>query len=121
MFDLCSNSLQQGQLPQQKSLEEILKQELTWTLEQVGHSQRIQGKYLIQNIQIGEEEEEEDVNKIHEIVAYTNDAFSVEDETQIVKNSTILPEIKYMPSYIHTNSQDDTKSPKTSLSSPRIN
>lgn len=38
MFDLCSNSLQQGQLPQQKSLEEILKQELTWTLEQVGYS-----------------------------------------------------------------------------------
>ena len=40
MYDLCSASLQQGQgqLPQQKSLEEILKQELTWTLEQVGHS-----------------------------------------------------------------------------------
>ena len=40
------------------------------------------------NIQIGEEEEEqekeqeEEVEKIHEIVAYTNDAFSVEDETQ---------------------------------------
>ena len=63
MYDLCSHSLQQGHLPQQKSLEEILKQELTWTLEQVGQK----------------EEEEED--KIHEIVAYTNDAFSVEDET----------------------------------------
>ena len=39
------------------------------------------------NIQIGEEQEEEqeqeeEVEKIHEIVAYTNDAFSVEDETQ---------------------------------------
>ena len=41
MFDLCSTSLQQGQLPQQKSLEEILKQELTWTLEQVGQLNRV--------------------------------------------------------------------------------
>ena len=38
MYDLCSSSLQQGKLPQQKSLEEILKQELTWTLEQVGRA-----------------------------------------------------------------------------------
>ena len=84
MYDLCSNSLEQGQLPQQKSLEEILKQELTWTLEQVGHSNITTEEILI-NIQIGEEEEEEeDVNKIHEIVAYTNDAFSAEDESQIV-------------------------------------
>ena len=41
MFDLCSTSLQQGQLPQQKSLEEILKQELTWTLEQVCQLNRV--------------------------------------------------------------------------------
>ena len=42
MFDLCSTSLQQGKLPQQKSLEEILKQELTWTMEQVGQFNRTQ-------------------------------------------------------------------------------
>ena len=38
LYDLCGDSIQQGKghLPQQKSLEEILKQELKWTLEQVG-------------------------------------------------------------------------------------
>ena len=39
MYDLCSGSIEQsrGKLPQHKSLEEILKQELAWTLEQVGN------------------------------------------------------------------------------------
>ena len=39
MYDLCSGSLEQsrGKLTQHKSLEEILKQELAWTLEQVGN------------------------------------------------------------------------------------
>ena len=41
MYDLCSTSLQQGQLPPEKSLEEILKEELTWTLEQVGQLNRV--------------------------------------------------------------------------------
>ena len=37
MYDLCSGSIEQsrGKLPQNKNLEEILKQELAWTLEQV--------------------------------------------------------------------------------------
>ena len=37
MYDLCSGSIEQsrGNLPQNKNLEEILKQELAWTLEQV--------------------------------------------------------------------------------------
>lgn len=37
LYDLCSSSIQQGRgkLPQQKSLEDILKQELAWTLEEV--------------------------------------------------------------------------------------
>ena len=44
MYDLCSGSLEQskGKLPQHKSLEEILKQELAWTLEQVGSSGSIE-------------------------------------------------------------------------------
>ena len=37
MYNLCSGSIEEGkgELPKQKNLEEILKQELAWTLEQV--------------------------------------------------------------------------------------
>ena len=37
MYNLCSGSIEEGngKLPKQKNLEEILKQELAWTLEQV--------------------------------------------------------------------------------------
>jgi len=61
MYDLCSNSLQRSaERPpeKQKSLEEILRQELAWTLEQIG------------------EDSQEDKNSVHELATFSNSAFT---------------------------------------------
>jgi len=62
LYDLCSSSIQQGRgkLPQQKSLEDILKQELAWTLEEIG--------------------EEGENTSARELATFTNEAFSAEDD-----------------------------------------
>jgi len=62
MYDLCGDGLT-NKLTQQSSLEEILRQELAWTLEQ-----------------IGEEEEENEQGQEQPAESFTNQAFKADDE-----------------------------------------
>ena len=78
MYDLCGEGLAH-KLTQQKSLEEILKQELAWTLEQVGNRQlEWWSVWCMVLFQLGEEEEVEEEQPVE---SFTNQAFKADDET----------------------------------------
>ena len=83
MYDLCTEGTDAEGLPRrlepQKSLEEILRQELAWTLEQVGWGNRL-GWVRVRDfvLQIGEEEGE--VEEEHPVETFTNQAFKNDDE-----------------------------------------
>ena len=83
MYDLCTEGTDAEGLPRrlepQKSLEEILRQELAWTLEQVGQGNRLGWVGLMYFVlQIGEEEGE--FEEEHSVETFTNHAFKNDDD-----------------------------------------
>lgn len=66
MYNLCSGSIEEGngKLPKQKNLEEILKQELAWTLEQIGEENEVGG------------------TSSQEMASFSNEAFQRDEEIE---------------------------------------